>query len=167
MVEKELLGIQFNAFNNKWFLLQNFLKKIGNPNYTIIDGLSLYGNKDIRNFDTLIKVFSNLILDCTAIDSLGTIEYVGGFLSLNSSNISSFGNLKYVGGYLSLNKTSIKSLENIEYIGGNLYLEESKLSSVGNLKYIGGNVVLMGNKLTINDFKNVTIRGNFQIISSK
>jgi len=110
MLEKELLGIQFSTFNYEWFLLQNFLKKIGNPKYIIIDSLVLYGKKNINSFDNLIKVFGNLNLDYSLIQSLGSLEYVGAYLSLNSCNISSFGNLKYVGDYLSLNNATIKSL---------------------------------------------------------
>ena len=71
---------------DNWNLMQKFLSKKGNPDYTVD------GDLDLRN---------------TSIKSLGNLISVGGYLTLYKTPIKSLGNLTSVGGYLNLYKTPI------------------------------------------------------------
>ena len=73
-------------FNNDWDFLQEYLKRKGNPKYSIMGNLDLVG---------------------TSIKSLGNLTSVGGDLNLYDSSIKSLGNLTSVGGYLYLRNTCL------------------------------------------------------------
>jgi hypothetical protein len=92
---------------DNWNLMQSFLDKKGNPDYTV--GGDLY-------------------LSETPIESLGNLTSVGSSLYLDYSPIKSLGNLTTVGGDLDLYKTPIKSLGNLTSVGGYLDLEDTPIS---------------------------------------
>lgn len=77
------------------------------------------------------------------IETLGSIERIGGELRLRYSNIKNLGRLKVVEGNLSLRDTPIENLGLLEYVGGNLFLpkrvkETIDISSVeikGSVRY--------------------------------
>ena len=106
---------------DNWILMQKFLSKKGNPDYTVD------GDLDLRN---------------TSIKSLGNLTSVGGELDLEDTTIESLGNLTSVDGSLSLSYTPIKSLGNLILVDGSLYLTHSSIESLGNLTSVGGNLYL-------------------------
>jgi len=106
---------------DNWNLMQKFLDKKGNPEYT---------------------VGGDLDLSETPIESLGNLTSVGGDLYLGETPIKSLGNLTTVGGTLDLDRTSIKSLGNLTTVGGNLYLSYTPIKSLGNLTSVGGGLDL-------------------------
>ncbi len=108
---------------DNWNLMQKFLDKKGNPDFTID------GNLDLRD---------------APIESLGNLTSVGGHLDLCFTQIESLGNLTSVGGYLNLRYTPIKSLENLTSVGGTLFLTNSSIESLGNLTSVGGTLSLEG-----------------------
>lgn len=77
------------------------------------------------------------------IETLGSIEKIGGELRLRYSNIKDLGRLRSVEGNLSLRDTPIEKLGNLEYIGGNLFLPKrvkelidiSAIKIKGNVRY--------------------------------
>ena len=101
----ELPGLAY--FNNDWNLLQEYLKRKGNPKYSIMGDLDLDG---------------------TSIESLGNLTSVEGYLNLYNSSIESLGNLTSVGGDLDLVGTSIskkyseKEIRNMFKVDGDIYL---------------------------------------------
>ncbi len=98
--EQEVLYIpDIDLFGN-WETLQQYLKRKGNPLYSIGGDLDLYG---------------------TQIESLGNLTSVGGSLDLMETPIESLGNLTSVGGSLDLMETPIESLGNLTSVGGYLY----------------------------------------------
>jgi hypothetical protein len=92
---------------DNWNLMQKFLAKRGNPDFTI-DG--------------------DLDLNDTIIESLGNLTSVGEALYLSYTPIKSLGKLTSVGGDLHLFLTSIESLGNLTAVGGNLYLKKTPIS---------------------------------------
>jgi hypothetical protein len=90
-----------------WNIIQKILERKGNPPY------SIEGDLDLQY---------------SPIESLGNLQFVGGYLSLQDTSIESLGNLKSVGGYLNLAYTSIESLGNLQSVGGDLYLHGTPLS---------------------------------------
>ena len=83
-----------------------------------------------------------LNLGNTPIESLGSLQSVGGNLILSETPIKSLGNLKSVGGSLDLRNTPIESLGNLQYVGGNLYSGNTPIKSLGNLQSVGGDLDL-------------------------
>jgi hypothetical protein len=125
--EQEVLYIpDIDLFGN-WETLQQYLKRKGNPLYSIGGNLNLYG---------------------TQIESLGNLTSVGGYLYLYGTQIESLGNLTSVGGYLDLNGTPIKSLGNLTSVGGNLYLYGTQIESLRNLTSVGGDLDLYGSPIS-------------------
>jgi hypothetical protein len=114
--EQKVLSIpSFKFFNNDWDILQEYLKDVGNPPYSIGGDLKLL---------------------YTSIESLGNLRSVGGDLDLFDTPIESLGNLQSVGGYLDLYKTPIESLGNLKSVGGFLNLPETPLSKMYTRKQI-------------------------------
>jgi hypothetical protein len=114
---------------DNWNLMQSFLSKKGNPDFTID------GDLDLKD---------------TPIESLGNLTSVGGYLDLRYTPIKSLGNLTSVGGSLYLNETQIKSLGNLTSVRGILYLTRSSIESFGNLKSVGGNLYLIHTPISEN-----------------
>jgi hypothetical protein len=105
--EQEVLYIpDIDLFGN-WNALQQYLKRKGNPLYSIGGNLNLYE---------------------TQIESLGNLTSVGNYLNLSSTPIKSLGNLTSVGGDLYLRETQIKSIGNLQSVGGSLDLMETQIS---------------------------------------
>jgi hypothetical protein len=148
--EEQILKIpSIKFFNNDWSILQKFLESQGYPRYSI--GGDLYLRRtDIESLENLVRVEGNLDLyGNESLQSLGNLEYVGGYFDLRLSDIKSLGNLEYVGGFLDLWGTDIKTLGKLEYVGGYLDLFNCKnLKSLGNLKYVGGDLVLISTPLS-------------------
>ena len=92
---------------DNWNLMQKFLVKKGNPDYTVD------GDLDLRN---------------TSIESLGNLTSVGGYLTLFMTPIKSLGNLTSVDDDLDLNRASIESLGNLTSVGGDLDLRYTPIS---------------------------------------
>ena len=91
---------------DNWNLMQKFLAKRGNPDFTIDDDLDLNGTK-IESLGNLTSVGGYLTLFMTPIKSLGNLTSVDDDLDLNRTSIESLGNLTSVGGYLDLRYTPI------------------------------------------------------------
>lgn len=91
---------------DNWNLMQKFLSKKGNPDFTI--GGSLYlTSSSIESLGELTTVGGSLYLSYTPIKSLGNVMSVDDDLDLNRASIESLGNLTSVGGYLDLRHTPI------------------------------------------------------------
>ena len=112
-----------NPMDN-WNLMQKFLAKKGNPDFTITGDLDLS--------DTLIE-------------SLGNLTSVGGYLYLSYTPIKSLGNLTSVGGSLYLTSSSIESLGNLTTVGGSLFLEDTPISKKYTEEEIRSQVKVEGN----------------------
>ena len=126
---------------DNWNLMQKFLAKKGNPDFTIDGNLYLTHSK-IESLGNIKSVGGDLDLEETPIESLGNLTSVGGYLYLANTPIKSLGNLTSVGGSLLLTKTPIESLRNLTTVGGSLYLEYSSIESLGNLTSVGGSLFL-------------------------
>ena len=120
---EKLLKIPYAVFND-WNLLQQFLERRGNPRYELVGDVDLRYREDIFDLGNLVRVYGDLYLEESSIESLGNLQYVGGNLRLDGTSIKSLGNLKYVGAYLDLRYTPIKSLGNIEYVGEEIWLSK-------------------------------------------
>ena len=91
-----------------WHILQQLLEKAGNPRYGIRGDLNLGGS---------------------SVESLGNLEYVGGFLNLSyTAVIITLGNLEHVGGYLNLRSTPLSKTTTKEEI-------KSKVNVVGKIYF--------------------------------
>ena len=127
-VKEKILKLQFSVFNNDWDLLQEFLKRRGNPPYIIDSDVDLRERQDIESLGSLIEVKGNLILRYTSIKSLGNLTSVGGYLNLDDTPIQSLGNLTSVGRDLMLQQTPIskkyteKQIRDMVQVGRNIYL---------------------------------------------
>jgi hypothetical protein len=112
---------------DNWNLMQKFLTKKGNPDFTI-DGDLDFGRTPIESLGNLISVGGDLDLGETPIKSLGNLTSVGGYLDLRNTPIKSLGNLTSVGGSLGLTYTPISKKYTEEEIRsqvevkGNLYI---------------------------------------------
>ena len=95
-----------NPMDN-WNLMQKFLAKKGNPDFTIT------GDLDLSE---------------TPIESLGNLTSVGGSLFLNNTQIKSLGNLTSVGGDLDLRNTPLskkyseEEIRNMVNVGGKIIM---------------------------------------------
>ena len=106
--EQKVLRIpSLKFFNDDWDILQKFLERNGNPQYSI--------GGDLYLGDTLIK-------------SLGNLQSVGGYLYLEGTPIKSLGNLQSVGRNLILWGTPLSKMYTEEEIrqmvnvGGDIYM---------------------------------------------
>ena len=115
-----------NPMDN-WNLMQKFLAKKGNPDFTVDGDLDL-SDTLIESLGNLISVGDNLYLSYTPIKSLGNLTSVGGGLFLTSSSIESLGNLTSVGGDLYLKRTPIakkythKEIRSQVKVEGDIYI---------------------------------------------
>ena len=126
---------------DNWNLMQKFLAKKGNPEYTVDGDLDL-NDTPIESLGNLTSVGGYLNLFNAPIKSLGNLKSVDDDLDLNSASIESLGNLTSVGGYLDLRYTPIKSLGNLTSVGDTLYLSHTPIESLGNLTTVGGRLYL-------------------------
>ena len=109
-----------------------------------------------------LKSVNNMDLANSDIETLGSLEKVGGHLFLNDcENLTSLGNLISVGDFLDLKNTQIKSLGNLEEVGDFLDLESTKIKSLGKLKYVGGDLYIKNCPLS--DLSDEEIRSQVEI----
>lgn len=144
--EKKILHIPSLAlFNNDWDSLQEYLKKKGNPFYSIGGDLTFpYGNTHYVNLDKLVEVEGSVYIKNVNRVNLGSLKRVGGNLELHITPIESLGKLEYVGGYLDVSRTHIKSLGNLTHVGQDCYLYNTKLKSFGKLSFVGNDLIIDG-----------------------
>ena len=139
---EKLLKIPYTVFNNNWDQLQQFLERKGNPRYELVGNVDLNNRKDIIDLGNLVRVYGDLRLFGSPIQSLGNLEYVDGTLNLRRSSIQSLGNLKHVDWTLNLFETQIESLGNLQYVGGELNIFDTPIQSLGNLQYVGVRILI-------------------------
>ena len=144
--EEKILELpDLSYFNNDWNSLQEYLKRKGNPKYSIMGDLDL-GGTPIKSLGNLTSVGGNLYLYKTPIESFGNLTSVGGYLDLGHTPIKSLGSLTSVGGNLNLDNTPIKSLGNLTSVGGNLNLDNTPISKkysreeIRNMVKVGGGI---------------------------
>jgi hypothetical protein len=128
---------------DNWNLMQKFLDKKGNPDFTI-DGDLYLRKTPIESLGNLTSVGGSLDLEDTPIKSLGNLTSVGGYLYLRKTPIESLGNLTSVGGYLDLYNTPIESLGNLTSVGGGLFLRRTSISDKYNEEEIRSQVKVEG-----------------------
>jgi hypothetical protein len=131
-----------NPMDN-WNLMQKFLAKKGNPDFTFTGDLDLR-KTSIKTLGNLTSVGGHLDLYDTPIESLGKLTSVGGRLYLEYSSIESLGNLTSVGGSLFLTSSPIESLGNLTSVGGDLYLKRTPISKKYTEKEIRSQVEVEG-----------------------
>jgi hypothetical protein len=129
-VKEKILKLPFSAFDNDWNLLQEFLKRKGNPPYILIGDLNLGTRKDIISLGSLIEINGSLNLFSSSIESIGSLISVDDYLDLSWTNIKDLGNLTHVGGSLLLYKTEILDLGNLTYVGDDLSLLATPVSRI-------------------------------------
>ena len=99
-----------------WDGLKKYLKKKGNPPYSIGGNLDLR-DYEIKSLGNLISVRGDLNLGATSIQSLGDLTSVGGDLILAfTKRLKSFGKLTSVDGDLFLNYSSLSKISSEEQI---------------------------------------------------
>ena len=123
--EQEILDIPSVKLFGGWDNLQEYLKRKGNPPYSIGGELNL-AYTEIKSLGNLISVGGRLDLRHTPIKSFGNLKSVGGDLHLGGTpQIKSFGNLQSVGGALYLGRTPIlmtkKQIREKINVGGEIY----------------------------------------------
>lgn len=148
LTEEKTLNLDFDVFNKDWDLLQRFLDKKGNPEYTLIGNLDLGGRRDITSLGNLTEVIGNVNLIATSIPSLGKLKYIEGSLSLYKTNIEDLGELTKVVGNIDMRVTKIKSLGNLKFVDGNLEAMYTPLESLGDLRFVGGNLHIEGTPIS-------------------
>jgi hypothetical protein len=180
-MEKNILKIPYVAVREDWNLLQQFLKLKGNPRYIIVGDVDLFRSKDIPNLGNLVGVEGDLRLNWSSIESLGELEFVGGYLglwgckdiktlgkikrvesdlNLDESSIESLGQLEYVGAGLNLPKCkNIKTLGNLKEVGDFLNLTDSSIESLGKLEYVGDDLLLNGTDISPSEINKVNVVG--------
>jgi len=143
--EEKLLKIPgIRYFNNDWSILQKFLESQGNPRYSIGGNLDLYGNESLQSLGNLEYVGGYLNLSESDIKTLGNLVRVEGGLNLmRCFNLQSLGNLEYVGGLFYLyGNENLQSLGNLVRVGSDLDLGSTRIETLGNLEYVGGDLNL-------------------------
>lgn len=142
--EQEVLHFPTIDLFGGWEEMQKYLKRKGNPMYSVGGDLDLLG-LPIESLGNLKSVGGSLFLNYTPIESLGNLEYVGGDLDLLGASIKSLGNLKSVEGTLVLRATKINTLGNLKYVGGALNLQMTPISKKYSLDKIRQLVNVNGN----------------------
>jgi hypothetical protein len=128
-MNEDILKIPYVAVKKDWDLLQKFLSIKGNPRYMIVGNVLLNNRKDIFDLGNLVAVDGDLSLYSTAIESLGELKEVNGYMDLgNCENIKTLGKLKRVEGGLSLWSSSIESLGELEFVGKELLLKYTNIT---------------------------------------
>lgn len=96
------------------------------------------------------------------IQSLGSLTFINGSMTIEGKTFKDFGNLKYIKGNLILKNVEIESLNNIEYIGGYLYIINSKIAKISGLN--NGNIEASSSQ--IGSFENIQTLRNLIIKKS-
>lgn len=128
----DILKLPYDVFDNDWDALQEFLRRRGNPQYTLKGNVDLSQRKDIDTLGNLIEVYGDLNLRYSSIESLGDLTKVGRTLNITGTPIKSLDNLSYVGFTLAAGKSLLKSLGALNYVGDDLYLKNTPFSRMAN-----------------------------------
>jgi hypothetical protein len=141
-----------------WELLQNFLKKKGNPPYMVKGNLDLSQMK-INSLGNLVSVDGSLYLDNSEIETLGSLNYVKDSLYLQESTIQSLGELTFIGKNLNLSLCkNIKSLGKLQQVEGKLVAVHSGLEDFGDLEWVHDALYI--------DYSDVSSLGNLKAIGT-
>ena len=137
-------------------------------NVVKIKGDADFSKSTIHKFDNLKEVEGDLILLMnTSIDSLGSVEKIGGTLYATDTKLSdlgeltevgnitafdmklkSLGKLKYINGSMTTHSTTLEDLGDLEFVGDELNLGYTKsLKTLGKLKHVGWNLYLRGSSI--------------------
>ena len=180
-MNEKILKIPYAAVREDWDFLQKYLKAIGNPKYILVGDIDLRYRKDIFDLGNLVGVVGELKLAYSSIESLGELEFVGGFLhlyqcyniktlgklkrvenalNLGNSSIESLGELEFVGDYLALHRCqNIKTLGKLKKVEGGLNLEFSSIESLGDLEFVDGDLLIQATNIPPSEIKNVEVGG--------
>ncbi len=162
-VKDKLLKIPFSAFDNDWDLLQEYLKRKGNPPYILRGDIDLNDNEEITTLGSLISVEGNVNLWDSSIKSIGNLTSVTDSFNIGGTLITSLGNLKFVGSSLLAHGTPIQSLGNLTSVGGDLDLRRTQIESLGNLKSVKYDLYLqntpISKKYSEQEIRNMVIVG--------
>jgi len=147
-MNEEILRIHYGMVKNDWDLLQKYLEFKGNPKYIIVGDVDLYGRQDIFDLGNLVGLEGNLNLGSSSIESLGGLEFVGGYFSLAyCRKIKTLGKLKNVEGFLNLGDSSIESLGNLKFVVSLSLFDCQNIKTLGNLKKVEGSLDLIGSSV--------------------
>ena len=126
-----------------------------------ITGDASFFKSTITKLDTIQYIGGNAGFYCD-IKNLGSLEEVGGDLTLSNSPIKSLGNLKKVGGTANFSETKyLKDLGNLEYVGDMLRVDNSNVKTLGKLKKIEGNLNLRyGNVKNLGNIEEIGMFAN-------
>lgn len=159
--DQEVLEIpSIDHFDNDWSLLDEFLKRRGNPPYSIGENVNMFNLKEIKKFPgNLVLVKGNLDLMGSAIESLpDNLFKVEGYFDIFNTDIKSLGRLVSIGKWADLRNSVIKDLGDLEFVGGNLNLADSKITSLKKLKTVGENLILRSSE-NLESFGDLTMVG--------
>ena len=115
--------IPYRFFGNDWNQLQEYLIKKGNPRYALQGNLDLSNRKDILSLNNLVKVYGDVILNNTSLESLGELRVVEGDMRVKYSK-------------------NLKSLGKLERVNQNLYLKYSFVDDLGNLTSVKKEIII-------------------------
>ena len=127
-----------------------------------IEGDASFYQSKITKLKSVKYIGGNATFYC-GIKDLGSLEEVGGDLSVAHSPIKSTGNLRKVGGNANFEETkNLKSLGNLEYVGGMLKVNDSNIEHLGKLKTIRDNLILCRSKVKdLGDIEEIGLFANF------
>ena len=94
---------------------------------------------------------------------LRNLEYIGGTAVFDNSFVTDLSNLESIGEWAFFRHSRIKDLLKLKYIGKSAYLQNSRIANLSNLEYIGGDAYIRNSSLTVDDFKNVDMKGSIYI----
>jgi hypothetical protein len=124
---------------------------------TILGDLFLL-NSRLMEFTNLKKIGKSIIIKGSLIQSLGSLQYLGGNLDLAENNkLTDLGNLNYIGGYFNAKSSNLLSLKNVKQIIQFASFIDSKLEDLGALESIGGSVFF--NKSNVKNLGNLNFIG--------
>lgn len=94
---------------------------------------------------------------------LRNLEYIGGTAVFDNSYVTDLSNLESIGEWAFFRHSRITDLLKLKYIGKSAYLQNSRIANLSNLEYIGGDAYIRNSSLTVDDFKNVDMKGSIYI----
>lgn len=127
-VKNNVLELPYQAFDNDWDALQEFLIRRGHPLYKLKGDVDLSERKDIETIGSLVEIHGDLNLRFSSIESLGNLTKVGKNLNITGTPIKSLDNLSWVGLSLVAGKSQLRFLGNLSYVGDDLYLKKTPFS---------------------------------------
>ena len=138
--DENILELPFSIFGHDWNLLQQYIKRKGNPLYKLKGNIFLE-SKEIETLGSLYAVDGYVHLFRSTIGSLGMLTSVRDEVDLSFTNyLETLGNLTSVGESLYLGGSDIKSLGKLSTVGGTLDLSSTNIDSFNDLTSVGGDV---------------------------